>query len=191
MRPTSRSLPLLALALAVTAAQAQIYKCKGADGRTTYQSAPCPNTKPAAAAAAAPVPAPARSNEPYDDPYAPQNASKRPTLVPPPVARSREDSSAQRATTTSTARSAPPTPQERAAQYERDRTTQAMQQDVARLKAQERSNECAHAQQQLGVNREERPIYHYDAAGNKVYTEDKDRAQSLANAQQRVAQACN
>lgn len=61
----------------------------------------------------------------------------------------------------------------------------------ARIDAENRRTRCQRAQNDLGVLKEERPIYHYDKDGNKVYIEDAARPAAIAAAQQRVAAACN
>jgi hypothetical protein len=166
-------------------AQAQVYKCARADGSVSYQGTPCPNSK--LPPPAAPVPAPAPSHEPYYDPYAPANASQRPTIVAPPLPRAPVEPPAPRVTAVATRAAAA----QRTQDTQRAQDTTALKQEVDRLKAQEQANRCATARQQVGVNKEERPIYHYDKDGNRVFVDDKDRARSLATAQQRVAQECN
>ena len=166
------------------AAQAQVYKCRQADGNTSYQATPCPNSRPPAPAPAPTAPSPAPSREPYYDPYAPANASKRATLVPPP----QPQAPMERAP-----RAASPAPAQvtRPADVQRAQATESLRREVEQVQAQQRAQNCAAARQQVGVNKEQRPIYHYDKDGNREYVADADRARTLANAQQRVAQECN
>ena len=164
-------------------AQAQVYKCPRPDGSVSYQGSPCPShgkLPPPAPAAPAPAPAPAAPHAVYD-PYAPQNASTRPTIVPPPLPRAPVERAPQ----------VTPVAAPRPADVQRTQATDALRQEVERIKAQDKAQRCAQARDQVGVNKEERPIYHYDKDGNKVYVADADRARSLAAAQQRVAQECN
>ncbi len=180
-----------AVAALPLAAQAQVFKCKTADGSTSYQSAPCPNSRPPApAAAAAPTPA-ARSDSSHDDPYAPQNADKRPTLQPPPARTQADNAAPLPPVTPSTAGNAPMTDRERLAQYERQRAVQTLARDVAQVKAKQKAAECAGALQQLGRVKDQRPIYVYDRNGNRVYAQDKDSAVLLALARERASEACN
>ena len=160
------------------AAQAQVFKCPRPDGTVSYQGAPCPNNK-------LPPPAPPALAIPHAayDPYAPENASQRPTLVPPPHAVAPIEPAAPRARTTVAA----PGP----AEVQRAPSVDILRKEVERMKAQNQAGRCEEARQQVGVNKEERPIYHYDKDGNKVYTADADRARSLAAAQRRAAAECN
>lgn len=60
----------------------------------------------------------------------------------------------------------------------------------ARIDVENRHIRCEQARHELGVLKEERPVYHYDNNGNKVYIEDTARPAALAAAQQRVSEAC-
>lgn len=183
--PTGRILTLAALfgafASVPVAALAQVYKCARPDGSVSYQGSPCPSTGKPPVAAPAPVPVPVAPHAAYD-PYAPENASQRPTIVPPPLPRAPVERVAPVVTT---ARSPRP------AEAQSTQANDALRQEVERIKAQDKAQRCATARDQVGVNKEERPIYHYDKSGNKVYVADADRARSLAAAQQRVTQECN
>src|SRR5262249_17957694 len=46
----------------------------------------------------------------------------------------------------------------------------------ARVAAENKQQRCNAARHELGVLKEQRPVYHRDNDGNRVYMEDKDRA---------------
>ena len=60
----------------------------------------------------------------------------------------------------------------------------------AQVDAQNRQVRCANARRDVGVLKEQRPVYRYDNAGNRIYVEDKNRAAELAAAQARVDAEC-
>ena len=60
----------------------------------------------------------------------------------------------------------------------------------ASVAAQNRSARCNSARRELGVLKEQRPVYHRDNDGNRVYVEDKDRPGAIAAAQQQVESNC-
>lgn len=54
-----------------------------------------------------------------------------------------------------------------------------------------RAGNCRNARRNLGVLREQRPVYTRDDNGNRVYVEDKDRPAALAAAQEGVDSNCD
>lgn len=170
-------------------ATAQVFKCKGVDGVVVFQGAPCPSeTKlPPRVLPTVGQKAELTSQQKNNGiegtnwdttkpktvvnvpPTAPQYSSL-PETQQPPVAR------------TIQTRSADP------------RATKSMglsNAEVEQARAFNKANECNQARQQLAVNKESRPIYHYDNNGDKQYVADADRQAHLEAAQQRVNNACN
>jgi hypothetical protein len=60
----------------------------------------------------------------------------------------------------------------------------------AQVQAVNRSNRCNHARQELGVMQEQRPVYHYDNNGNKVFVADQERPAAIATARETIAADC-
>lgn len=180
------------LAGAPLAAQAQIYKCTQANGSVGYQSTPCPSgTKPAghptaaqlnAGQAAAP-----RDNKPYDDPYASSVDSRPHSQAPAVQAPASPFAPAQPAAATQNTSSLVADVQ---ARNRRENQQQAYQEAHKNDRTAANAAACASAQHNLGVLKEERPVYSYDSKGNRVFVEDKDRAGTIAQTQQAVAANC-
>jgi len=184
--------PLRATLLAATAAllpwvaQAQVFKCQKPDGSMSYQGTPCPGSAKAAARPAAPAPAPAASR-PYEDPYAQSPGSgQRGTLA-----------LSQRPIVIPSNGSEPPAPAP-APRPQAQPAQRAPSPDVAqalaenqRLREENRRRNCTTARNNVAVLGEQAPVYRRDAAGNRQYIDDKDRAREMAQAQQRAADACN
>jgi hypothetical protein len=176
-----------AIALLPWGARAQVFKCQKADGSTSFQGTPCPGSAKAAAAARPAAPAPASAPaKPYEDPYAqapgsgqrgtlalsqrpiviPSNGSERPAPAPAP----RPQAQAERA----------PSPAVAQALLENQR-----------LREENRRRNCAVARNNVAVLGEQTRVFRRDAAGNRQYIADEDRARELAQAQQGAAAACN
>ncbi len=49
---------------------------------------------------------------------------------------------------------------------------------------------CNTARHNLGVLNEQRPVFSYDNKGNRVFVDDKDRANAIAETQRSVATNC-
>jgi hypothetical protein len=60
----------------------------------------------------------------------------------------------------------------------------------AQVEANNRTIRCNAARHELGVMQEQRPAYHYDNNGNKVYVEDKDRPAAIATAKDTIESDC-
>ena len=60
----------------------------------------------------------------------------------------------------------------------------------AQVDAHNKQVECDNARDELGALKSERPVFHYDNSGNRIYVEDKDRPARIAAAEQRVASSC-
>jgi GH24 family phage-related lysozyme (muramidase) len=74
----------------------------------------------------------------------------------------------------------------------RRETEQQAWQDAHRHDATPRSlAACNSARYNLGVLKEQRPVYTTDNKGNRVYVEDKDRAATIAATERRIAENCN
>lgn len=61
----------------------------------------------------------------------------------------------------------------------------------AQLTAELRALRCRSARRELAVLNEQRPVYHRDDSGSRVYMEDKDRPAAIAAAQQTVDSECD
>jgi hypothetical protein len=184
---------LLVLAGCHAIANAQLFKCKSAEGRTLFQEVPCaagttdmnPRPKPPAPEPSAAVPkrdnkaganwdlGPRPAVQSYANPVAPP---RQPTPVTPPQA-------AQE--------------QLKRKQADLDRQ-QAEQGNAEQRKAEEekaiafnRMQRCNHARQQLGVVKTERPVYSIDNKGERQYVSDEKRQATIDAAQRRVTEECN
>jgi hypothetical protein len=60
----------------------------------------------------------------------------------------------------------------------------------AQAEAVNRSNRCNSARHELGVMQEQRPVYHYDNDGNRVYVADQDRPAAIAAARDSIDANC-
>ncbi len=56
--------------------------------------------------------------------------------------------------------------------------------------ARKRAAECMNARSNLGVLKEQRPVYRYDNKGERKYIEDAERESAIATAQRRVDESC-
>jgi len=185
------TLLLVAAASSPIAAQAQVYKCPQANGTVGFQGTPCANTaKPAARPSAADLNAqraqqPAAAT-PYEDPYA-TNVNSRPHPVAPttqaPMAP--EPRTPQPATPQSTIVA------DVKARNERDARQQAAQAAHDQNDHAARQQRCNDAVHNVDVLRQQRPVYTLDNKADRHYVDDKDRARTLADAEQQMAAACN
>lgn len=182
---------LLVLAGFHAIANAQLFKCKSAEGRILFQEVPCPagatdmNPRPKAPAADANVMLPKadKGGGNWDPGPRPPMPSR-----PYPVATPRQ--------------STPVTPAQ-AAQDQRQRKQADLERQLgeqrnAERKAEEekamafnRMQRCNYARQQLGVAKTERPIYSYDNKGERQYVSDENRQATITAAERRVAAECN
>jgi len=190
--------PTAALLLAALpfVAQAQVYKCPQANGTTGYQSTPCatgakPSNRPTAAELnAARAAQPKAESRPYVDPYATpvdqrphpgvpslQSSFKAPPAPPAPTAPSPTPGSQLTA--------------EVQARNKADNQRQAAEEAHRKDNSPARQANCNAARHNLGVLKEQRPVFSYDNKGNKQYVEDKDRAGAVAKAEADVASNCN
>ena len=141
-------------------AQAQVYKCKQADGSLHFQSSPCP-----------------------------AGASSS-TVAMPPAAREPARGANQDSTDARKTYQIRKSPQELAQEKDRQRAEQESKRYNDEVKAYNRAQRCNHARQQLGVVKAGRPAYRLDNAGDRHYIEDQNRAAEIAAAEQRVAAEC-
>lgn len=185
----------LALALATlhAGANAQLFKCKGANDRAVFQDVPCaggttdanPRPKPVAAQASA-LP-PAKDNKPGAN----WNLGPRtepPSQPPPPPSQFAQPAPA------APARS----PQAGEEQRQRKQGDLESRQAAEQRKAEDdkaiafnRMQRCNFARQQLGVVNGGRPIFSYDNKGERQYVDDENRKATTTAAEKRVAQDCN
>ena len=170
-------------------AQAQVYKCRQADGTTSFQSSPCPGSIKAPVPVDRAAKSASAASRPYVDPYAEApNSGQRATLVLPPTrpvpaaAPAPQPVPAPRPVRTMPD---PATPSPVAAENERIR------QENEQIRARNKVVNCNNAKQQLGVVQAQRPIYTTDNKGERHYAEDKDRQKIADAAQQRVNAECN
>ncbi|MET3105598.1 hypothetical protein AAKU67_003153 [Oxalobacteraceae bacterium GrIS 2.11] len=170
-------------------ASAQVYKCKSTDGAVMFQGTPCPSET---------------RLPPRVLPTVGQKAELTPQQKNNGVGGTNWDASKPRPVVEirPAAPQYSPPPERQAATANQKlpareadfRQAQLVKQSNAALEqanSANKANECNQARQQLGVNKESRPIYHYDNNGDKQYVADADRQARLEAAQQRVANACN
>ena len=173
-------------------AQAQVYKCRQADGTTSFQSSPCPGS------IKAPVPATpvnraakagGSASEPYSDPYAQApNSGQRSTLALPPTRPVPAAAPApQPVPVPRPVRAMPDAKAESPVSAENEHIRQENEQ----IRAHNKVVNCNNAKQQLGVVQAQRPIFTTDSKGERHYAEDKDRQKIADTAQQRVNAECN
>jgi hypothetical protein len=124
-------------------AHAQAYKCKQANGSTSFQDFPCDQVGPTGRA----MPAPTASPK-------------------PPAAQ---------------------VPAQDAARREEEAAIRARNDEVA---AYNKKVRCDNARRQLGILKEQRPVYSRDDKGERVYVDDKDRPAMIAAAEKQVAADC-
>lgn len=141
-------------------AQAQTHKCKKPDGSVIFQDRPCPAGTASSALSLPPV-----SDEPANTPGNPKGITWQ-------------------------AKAGPSSLQDNGGDNQRRREAEESKARDAKIEAYNRSVRCNQARQQLGVAKEERPIYSYDNKGERQYVEDENRPALIAAAEQRVAEAC-
>jgi len=176
-----------ALSALPLAAHAQVYKCVQPNGTIGYQSTPCPTKdEPAARPTAVQLNAQRgtapKDEKPYDDPYA-TSASSRPHAQAPvfQAPSPPNDAAQEKKTSNLTA--------EVQARNRRENQQQAYQEAHKNDKTVDMAA-CNGARRNLGVLNEQRPVYSYDNKGNRVFVEDKDRANRIAEAQRSIAASC-
>lgn len=190
--------PTAALLLAALPllAQAQVYKCPQANGTTGYQSVPCatgakPSNHPTAAELnAARAARPAAETRPFSDPYAtPVDARPHPAM--PPLQSSFKAPPAPPAPPAPVATPGSQLTADVQARNKADNQRQAAEEAHRKDASLARQVNCNASRHNLGVLKEQRPVFSYDNKGNKQYVEDKDRAAALAKAEADVASNCN
>jgi hypothetical protein len=172
---------------------AQLFKCKSADGRLMFQGVPCAadttdmNPRPKPPAADASIVVPKRDNKPGAN-WDPGPRTAFPSL-PSPVAAPNQSIPAMPAQAAQEQR------QRKQVDFERQL---AEQRNTAQRKAEEekaiafnRMQRCNHARQQLGVVKTERRVYSYDNKGERQYVSDENRQATITAAERRVAEECN
>ena len=185
----SRTFYLLLISISIhSIANAQMFRCKGADGRQSFQAVPCAasttdlNPQPKAEAAKPTTVPQRRDNKPGANwdlgprPVIPLPSS--PAATPMPSVPPMPPQVAQR-------------PRERQqGELDRQYDQQRKAEDEKAL-AFNRMQRCNFARQQLGVAKTGRPIYRYDNKGERQYVADESRQATVIAAERRVAEECN
>ena len=190
----SRTLFLLLVSASFPAsAHAQLFKCKGADGRHVFQDVACaagttdanPRPKPAAREEA--VVLPPKDSKPganWDSgPRAP--LPSRPSTPPPSVATPK-----QAAPATSPQVAQEPRQRKQQGDLAAQQANEQWKAENEKVAAHNRMVRCNFARQQLGVATGGRPIFTRDDKGNRHYVEDENRKATIAAAEKRVAEDC-
>jgi len=190
----SRTLCLLLVSASLHAsANAQLFKCKGADGRHVFQDVPCAagttdvNQRPKPATSEATVLLPQKDNKAGANwdlgPRAPL-----PSLPSPPPPRAATPAQAAPA---KPARVAQEPRQKKQGDLAAQQADEQRKAEYEKTAAYNRMVRCDFARQQLGVATGGRPIFTRDDKGNRHYVEDENRKATIAAAEKRVAQECN
>ena len=189
--PTARGIAAVllvaALAAGPLAARAQVYKCAQANGTIAYQSVPCPtNDKPPARPTVAQLnaqrAAAPRNEPPGSDPYANAVGSR-------PHAGGFEAPPSGDAAPAQPARRPSDLVAEVQARNRRENEQRAWEEAHKNDKVVNMAA-CNGARHDLGVLNEQRPVFSYDNKGNRVFVEDKDRADQIALRQRTIAATC-
>ncbi len=176
-----------------TVAHAQIFKCKEANDRYTFQNTPC------AADASSPDrkrPTPGERDESFaqrkKDNRPGANWESRPQIAeesrlnpPQPAAPTQA-----KATRSPAVASAGESWQEKDREYQRRRAEEQTKAYNEQVRATNQMHDCNHARQQLGVLKGGRPVHSYDNKGDRQYVNDENRQAEISAAEQRVAKAC-
>ena len=187
---------VLLLAALPFVAQAQVYKCPQANGTTGYQSTPCatgakPSNHPTAAELnAARAAQPSTEARPFSDPYA-TPVAERPHPAMPSLQSSFKAPPAPPAPSAPVATPGSQLTADVQARNKADNQRQAAEEAHRKDASLARQVNCNASRHNLGVLKEQRPVFSYDNKGNKQYVEDKDRAAALAKAEADVASNCN
>ena len=185
----SRTFCLLLISMSIhSIANAQMFRCKGADGRQSFQALPCAAgstdmNPPPKLEAAKPTTVPQKRD---NKPGANWDLGPRPVIPLP---------SSPAATPMLPAQPRPPQvaqkPRERQpGELDRQHAQQMKAEDEKAL-AFNRMQRCNFARQQLGVAKTARPIYRYDNKGERQYVDDENRQATVMAAERRVAEECN
>lgn len=142
--------------------QAQAYKCKQPSGAVSFQDQPCATDAVGAA-----------------------------LKLPPPEDAATAEARAQKPATFEKSSNAKASPQ---SVYEQNR----QRQDAEEVRAQNAKNDahnkslrCNAARRQLGIAKEQVPLFSRDNKGERQYVKDEDRAAVIARAQKSVDEQCN
>ena len=176
-------------------AHAELFKCKGANDRYTFQDVPCTSNAPSQDRKR---PKPGDKDENFlqrkNDARPSAISAARPTA--PSGQLSTSPMEAPPLASANTAAAATPTGQSWQ-EKEQDFQKRQIEQADARAKAhndQAQANSkvirCSSARQQLGVITDGRPAYTVDNKGDRRYVEDQERAAKSSAAEQRVGEAC-
>jgi hypothetical protein len=183
----------LAFASLHAGANAQLFKCKGANDRVVFQDTPCAmgttdaNPRPKPAAREASVVLPDKDNKPGANwSLGPRPPPSRPPPPPPQLAEP-----APAAPTRSPQQVSEEQRQRKQSDFERQQAAEQKKAEDDKAVAFNRMQRCNYARQQLGVANSGRPIYSYDNKGERHYVEDENRKAATTAAEQRVAQDCN
>jgi hypothetical protein len=190
----SRTLYLLLVSASLHAsANAQLFKCKGADGRTVFQDVSCAagatdvNQRPKPPAREEAVVLPPKDSKPganWDTgPRAP--LPSRPAAPPPTAGAPKQASPARSPQVAREPRQGKP--QGDLAAQQANEQWKAENEKVA---AHNRMVRCNFARQQLDVATRGRPIFSRDDKGNRHYVEEENRKATITAAEKRVTEDC-
>ncbi len=141
--------------------QAQAYKCKQPNGAVSFQDQPC--AKDAIGVA---------------------------LKLPPPEDAATAKARTQKRTAIEKSTNAN-APQSGYEENQRLKAEEEMRAQNAKNDAYNRGVRCNQARRQLGITKEQTPIFSRDNKGEKQYVKDEDRAGIIARAQKSVDEECN
>ena len=141
---------------------AQVYKCKQANGSTSFQEQPCPE-----GAKSSTMTLPTAPSEPVGNQSAPQRGS------PAKAAATQKDIN-----------------EGKFRDAQRARADREINEANERVRAENQAQRCNTARNQLGLLKEPRPVFRRDNNGDRQYVLDDDRQAEIAAATRRVAADC-
>ncbi len=141
---------------------AQVYKCKQANGSTSFQEQPCPEWAKSSTLAL-----PATPSEPVGNQSAQQKGSASKAGATQKDINEGKLRDAQRA-----------------------RADREINEANERVRAENQAQRCYAARNQLGILKEPRPVFRRDNNGDRQYVQDDDRQAEIAAATRRVAADC-
>ena len=143
-------------------AYAQVYKCKQANGSTSFQEQPCPE-----GAKSSTLALPAAPGESVVNPSTPQKGTATKAGATQKDINEGKLLDAQRA-----------------------RADREINEANERVRAESQAQRCNAARSQLGILKEPRPVFRRDNNGDRQYVLDDDRQAEIAAATRRVAADC-
>lgn len=183
----------LILASLHAVAHAQLFKCKGANDRYTFQDVPCaPDTN----APERQRPKAGEKNESFTQP----KKDNRPGAnwgprTPMPQSDRINSPQASMPTQLDAARSPAASPsgkswQEKEQDYQKRRAEDQTKAYNDQVKSNNQMHECNYARQQLGVLKEGRRVFSRDNKGERQYLDEENRQAEKSRVEQQIAKAC-